>query len=279
MPGQVKIAPSSCSNEKGARERAVASSGSLNDEPPDLASESETDSDQSTCPEADTTYAREKPAPGSLDPVLGVRLPLGSSRKDKDLAQAAHLEAAKSQADGLTPSLKPLPRLADIASHVAALGPSDVRRLRRKRIAAVRTLARSLRKQSDDLITRADPHVASVLRAAGPGGVHVAVIERLLVDIGYADAKTLVADLLSGFELIGEVAIAPETDECTVRDFECSEDHVDRSAEKLAGIFVAQQSAPPADEREKELRREIFRQTVEDQKPPCPHWPISSTSG
>ena len=91
-------------------------------------------------------------APGGRDPILGVYIPVGSSRKEKEEAQFAHMKAATANIDQITPPMGTLPRLADISDHVAVLGPSAVRRLRRKRMALVRRLARELRKESDDLI-------------------------------------------------------------------------------------------------------------------------------
>ena len=71
-------------------------------------------------------------------------------------------------------------------------------------------LAASLRTESDDLIMKADPHVAAVLRAASQNGVHIASIKHLLKEIGYEDEE-LVQDLLKGFKLIGEIPIASDT--------------------------------------------------------------------
>ena len=227
----------------------------------------DSDSSQTTCLEA----GDEGCSSGQIrcDPALGVPLPVGSSKKEKTDAQYSHLKAAQDNIDKLTPSMGTLPRLADLASHVAALGPSGVRRLRRKRMMALRKLARTLRGLSDSLISQADAHVASVLRAAGPGGVHVALIKQLLDEIGYPDAESLVANLLSGFDLIGDVVVNPEAEQCPVRDFECTPEHVDNRAEELAAKFVAMQSALKVGSLEEDARAEIFRQTVEDQKAPA----------
>ena len=231
---------------------------------PRLVASDEPESGDSTCSEAgDDVRVTDR------DPLLGVPLPVGSSREEKCDAQFAHMKAARSLIDQITPPIEAPPRIADIASHVADLGPSGTRRLRRKRMALVRRLARALRKESDRLIACADDHVASVLRAAGPGGVHVALIERLLKDLDYEDSSSLAADLLTGFDLIGEIRVAPNAVECMVRDFEHTREHVDSRAEYLAEKFVEKQSAAAADDDDRELRQDIFRQTVADQKNPA----------
>ena len=222
------------------------------------ASEVDSDSGETTWPEADADEPPQGLTPGGRDPVLGVKLPVGSSRQEKYDAQLAHMKAAMAKIDDITPPIGALPRMADIARHVASLGPSAVRRLRRKRMAQVRRLAKALRKESDDLIARADDHVASVLRAAGPGGVHVALIQRLLVDLGYEDGPALVACFLSGFGLIGDIIVAPHADECLVRDTEHSMQHVDQQAEELAAKFIKQQSAPVVGADEQAMRQDIF---------------------
>ena len=80
--------------------------------------------------------------------------------------------------------------------------------------------------------------MAAVLNAAGKGGVHVALIERLLKDIGYAHTSSLVRDLVSGFDLVGAIEVASESVECLVRDFESTTRHVDETAEELADRFA-----------------------------------------
>ena len=121
-----------------------------------------------------------------------------------------------------------------------------------------RELAKALRKDSDNRVSNSDPYVASVLRAAGPGGVHVTLIERLLSDLGYADAASLAAELLSGFAIVGEVNVQPEATDCLVRDFEVTTQHVDFVAEELAGRFVRMQSAPAKDELDADVRNIYF---------------------
>ena len=226
------------------------------------------ESASTTCPEAALDEPGRKATALEFDPVLGVPLPVGSSAAEKQSACWAHFAAAKRDIDRVTPSSLPLLRHGDLARHLASLGPSGVRRLRRKQVERIRVLAADLRPQSDDLISKADPHIAGVLRAAGKGGVHVALLEQLLVEIGYSDASALAGDLLSGLPLVGDVRTAPETKEVLVRDFECSEDFLINSADRLAQKAVAQQSRPPVDDEEREARRAIFEQTVADQAAP-----------
>ena len=233
-----------------------------------ISAESDTEAIQSTCEEAEGDPWWHRLRPYGRDPILGVPLPQGSSRVEKESAQRDHMAAAKSQVNQLTPPIEPLPRLSETSQRLSAVGPHGARRLRRTRMSEVRELARKLRKRSDELIARADAHVASLLRAARPGGVHVVLIDYLLQEIGYADQQ-LAADLLSGFDLVGEIPIAPGAEPTLVQVLESTTEHVDSCARALADKFIRQQLAPAASIEEQSARREVYDQTVEDQQPPA----------
>ena len=99
--------------------------------------------------------------------------------------------------------------------------------------------------------------------------MHVALIKRLLADLGYEDGSLLVQNFLAGFNLVGDVVVGPGSVECVVRDFEHPKEHVDQNAERLAAKFVKQLSAPAASADEQSMRQEIFKQTTEDQSQPA----------
>ena len=96
--------------------------------------------------------------------------------------------------------------------------------------------------------------------------------------MGYEDADALVRCLCEGFKLVGEVPVAPDAPECLARDFESTTQHVDEAAVALARKFVQLQSKPPSDEQNADVRKEIFRQTVEDQRAPARIGPFRAPS-
>ncbi len=138
----------------------------------------------------------------SVDPVLGVSMPAGTSKAAKAAAQQEHFRKAMSSMPSLI-AMPPADEAAeDTAAIVASLSPSDLLQRRVAFVEQVKNLRLSLITKNGLLVDSCPAHVRDVLLAASPGGIQVALLTHLLGDISDHDSE-LAADLLRGFPLTG----------------------------------------------------------------------------
>ena len=91
---------------------------------------------------------------------------------------------------------------------ILILGPGRIAAARAFNMRRIRKLSKQLRAKSNRRISDCHPDVAAVLRASGKDGLHVCLFEFLLKEMGWVEPD-LVAALLRGFPLIGDIPVVP----------------------------------------------------------------------
>ena len=133
-------------------------------------------------------------------------------------------------------------------------------RIIKTRLRLVKKWAKNLRATSDAWTAAAPTHVAAVLRAAGEGGLHVALLDHLCQHLGLD--RSVVVALLDGFPLVGDIPVSKSAPLALVRKQAISFINADNGAQDLATRSLAKQSAAP---RDPEGQKEIASQTRSEQ--------------
>ena len=201
-----------------------------------------------------------------VDPLFGIEIPGDSSTAaEQREALDRHLEAAQRHASSLVDPVGELPSsLQRCIDRVAALGPKGVLAHQKDALRMLRSRAAALKPLNHDLMSKCHPDVASVLRAASPGGLHVALIRRYLDLIDFCD-KDLGDDLLNGFPFVGDIPVFPGAPLANVREPSISvEDLAKVEAPRISQELVRQQARPPVGSQALEDEAEIYSQTLMD---------------
>ena len=107
-----------------------------------------------------------------------------------------HLEATHAMAQTLASDRPEIPEgLSDCIRDMAEMTPRQLLRHQRQRLAELRRLATEMAREDAQVLSEAPQSVRSVLEAASPTGLKVALLHRYLVDIGHEDADALRRDL------------------------------------------------------------------------------------
>ena len=143
------------------------------------------------------------------DPVLNVVAPSDSaSFETVSDAHFKHLYAAREKSEDIASSPTPPGSITRCVDRICALGLEGLQSHRKHHLSELRKMSIALRSESDQLLSSAPVHVQDVLRSAGPLGSHPALLRWCLNEIKHPD-HDLVADLLLGFPLIGDLPIDP----------------------------------------------------------------------
>ena len=198
--------------------------------------------------------------PQAPDPTLGVPVPSKSApRQEKARAQSAHLRAARAQANTLADDCQAVPtRLHTCLGRLAHRTVRATGIHRSQALDELRSSAEALRDKTCNMIATAPDHVRDVLAAAGPGGMHIALIEHYVIRLGLDE--DLIGHLLNGFPLIGDIPGDPEAKQQLVREYVTHPDRIDTvAAEAGLRTLLKCSESPPHD---RVLADEIWLQTV-----------------
>eukprot|EP00919_Chromeraceae_sp_WS-2016_P068387 GHVR01162006.1.p2 GENE.GHVR01162006.1~~GHVR01162006.1.p2 ORF type:complete len:165 (+),score=21.85 GHVR01162006.1:334-828(+) len=122
----------------------------------------------------------------------------------------AHLEVTQSISQPLASDRTALPEgLSKCVDEIVKLTPKELLRRQRQELRKLRDLARSSEADDKDIIDGAPGTVRSVLMAASPSGLKVALIHKYLSRIGHEAADDLKEHLSSGFPLVGKIPVSP----------------------------------------------------------------------
>ena len=152
-------------------------------------------------------WAVSRPGPPGYCPSFGAPRLFGASKSE---AQVFHSSSAVAAADSLALPSDPLEDAASSALlRLEAASSAEVRAFWASSIASFQARASALAPTTASWLRRAPTHVQSVLAAASPTGVHVALFDWATRQAAVPGAELLTRDWLQGFPLLGEVPIDP----------------------------------------------------------------------
>ena len=188
-------------------------------------------------PALDTSWRVAAPGPLGYHPSFGAPRELGP---DKSAAQLFHSSHAVAQAEALLTPAEPLEAATRFAlDRLLSHSFSGTRAA----WAAARTdfdaAASRLRPVTRAWLHQSPPHVASVLRAASPSGVHLALLDWACCRADIVDGPALISDLRRGFPLVGDVPVDPLATAKRVKAASLTPSEVLQRAPALAASLAA----------------------------------------
>ena len=90
---------------------------------------------------------------------------------------------------------------------LAALGPREAHRLRKRNWKLVRRMSRALKPKDEEAKRQLDPEIRSVLEAAGDTGSHIAFLDWALKASKYRQRREIMRDVKFGFGVVGIVNV------------------------------------------------------------------------
>ena len=152
-------------------------------------------------------WAVARPGPPGYHPSFGRERLFGDSKAE---AQVDHSSNAVAAAESLLAPADPLEDAARFAlASLEARSSSDVLSFWSSQLAWFRRQAATLRPESASQLRSAPAHLQSVVRAASPTGVHVALFAWACAQADVPGAEALGHDWLHGFPLVGDVPVDP----------------------------------------------------------------------
>ena len=137
---------------------------------------------------------------------------------------------------------------------------SQLLRRQHHELIKLRAFAFSSRDDDKEVFAGAPDSVRSVLAAASPGGLKVALLHKYFALIGHEDADNLFQDLSRSSPLVGKIPVSPVAPHHEVRSSVIRTDELQGRAGQISESPLAQHSAAPKDA---EAEKKVFSQTLE----------------
>ena len=181
----------------------------------------------------------------------------------KDRLPYAHLCGIRQIQDSiLRPHALP-PDLQEVTSEIQRLGPAGAHLHRSMAMQSARSLSKRSLSQDNSLLCGVDPRVRKVLDAAGDSGAHPEFFRQLLEKYGYKQMQ-IVQALLGGFPLVGVIPAESSVRPFAVTKSTATKEDLQCMAPKLTAKAIAKQQRQSRKSADREVHREIFKQTEED---------------
>ena len=173
-----------------------------------------------------------------------------------------HLQVTQDIAQSLASDRATIPEgLSKCIDEIVKLTPKELLRHQRRQLQKLRALAESSKADDAKIISEAPSTVRSVLTAASPGGLRVALLHKYLTLIGHEDADDLRDSLSKGFPLVGAIPVSPTAPRHDVRRATIQLDELQERAEKISDSLLRQHTSRPDDI---DAEAKVFSQTLED---------------
>ena len=197
------------------------------------------------------------------DPTTGTPIPpKGSSPDVLEAGMRQHLEATQARALSLAADNTDIPEgISECFETIAKMTPRQLLRHQHNALVKLRAVARFSEGDDEEVLAGAPKSVRSVLSAASPGGLKVALLHKYLTFIGHGDADDFFRDLSQGFPLVGKIPVSPVAPLHEVRVPAIRADELRERAGPISESLLAQHSAAP---RDAEAEKKVFSQTLED---------------